>query len=630
MYVLEVLPLAAGVPGGTLSYRSAEDAPFGSIVTVTLRRRRVRAVVVGSQSALEAKAALKTASYTLSGNVSESAGRLPKPFMEAVVRIAAWHAAPTGSILASLLQEEVVADRELLLGYPESRGTEFSVESIELPLRARADSYRAIAIARAGRGMATLLVVPTLAEVEYWKRELAGLKPVVLSGSLTGARRRAALEKAHGAVSLIIATPLFSFIPLKHLGHICIERAGAGGYKLPKRPYLDMRVGLLELARAYGLPISYGDFPLPLELRADTRALPAPGTAITVIDTRKETAGTDENAPWSAVPEKLRVHLAHVLSAGGRAAVLAVRKSYAPVVVCRDCGQALKDERGAVYAFTQEGGERRFRTSDGVSVLSTKTTCPTCGSWNLLPLGVGVERVVEELQKLFPESGIVHFDADAVRTAVGAKKKLTPLSEPGTIVVGTEAMMPWLLAAAPEPIDLAAIASADSLLALPFWRARERFVRLAYLLGAVAPEVVVGTRLPDDASLSLLRDPADPAFFAEETALRAALGYPPFGTLISFSFVGSAHVLDQLEAEVRRAVAGIPTSAAGWTRQDDPRTESIPKLRKISDRPVRGTTSQRTLVLMLPKDHWPDNELATRISSLSPAVRVSIDPESFW
>ena len=91
----------------------------------------------------------------------------------------------------------------------------------------------------------------------------------------------------------------------------------------------------------------------------------------------------------------------------------------------------------------------------------------------------------------------------------------------------------WLLAALPVPLSLAAIASADSLLALPFWRARERFVRLGLLLTSIAPRALIATRLPDDAAVKTLRDPKDTSFFDEESSLRKALGYPPYGTLIS-------------------------------------------------------------------------------------------------
>jgi primosomal protein N' (replication factor Y) len=329
---------------------------------------------------------------------------------------------------------------------------------------------------------------------------------------------------------------------------------------------------------------------------------------VEVIDARTERA---EGEAWSAVPAELRARIATELESGGRVAVFAARKGYAPVVICRDCGEALRDERGKVYAFAQEKGIRIFRTSDGRSVRSTDITCPICDSWNLLPLGVGAERVAEELRTAFPEAACSLFDSDTVRTAVGAARKLVHLKEPGSIVVGTEAMAPWLLAASPAPLSLAAIASADSLLALPFWRARERFLRLGFLLADLAPRAVLATRLPEDAAVKTLHDPNDSAFFEEEDSLRTALGYPPHGTLIALSWQGSVPVLDKLEPIIKQAVAGH-------------------EVRAVSDRLVRGVIHQRTRVLLLPKDEWPDAELSIALSMLPPSVRVLVDPESFW
>lgn len=623
MYVLEVLPLTPGAPSGTLSYRSAKKVQPGTLVTVTLRRRRVPGVVIASEAVLDAKASLKAASFMLSGSVSEPIGKLPKPFMEAVERISTWHAAPQGSVLAALLAESIAGGGEAPFSFPTKPGGAYALTPLELPIGERAARYRHIVAGQAKEGRATLLVVSTIAEVEYWKRALADQKPLVLFGSLTGARRAAAFAKARAARSLVISTPAFSFAPLTHLGHVIVERIGAGGFRLPKRPYLDVRVAHLELARGYERPIVLGDFPLPLEYRADARALPEGTPQISILDSRKDPLSTEEAAPWSAVSEALRSRMTEALARGGRIAVLAVRKGYAPVVVCRDCGQALRDKRGAVYAFTQEGGERRFRTSDGASVLGSDITCPNCGSWNLLPLGVGIERVVEELHAAFPDAPLVQFDADAVRTAAAAKKRLESLAAPGAIVVGTEAMVPWLLAAAPEGFSLAAIASADSLLALPFWRARERLVRLAYLFAATAAETVISTRLPDDTAMRIMARPHDTAFFDEEIVLRSALGYPPFGTLIALQFTGTARTLEQLERTVRETIGDSDGRNTG-------EADAELVLRALHDRPLRGSQYRRTIVLMLPRDVWPDPALSARLASLPPSIRVLIDPESFW
>lgn len=601
MYVVDVIPFAPGAPAGALSYRSRSDLPLGSLVTVTLRHRQVQGIVVGSMPALEAKATLKTADFAVTGTISRPQGAMPSNLLEALGRTASLHAAPMGSVLSQLLgpwMDQGTPD------FCAQAGGGFGIDPVECSLQERKTRYRVRIDENSARGRSTLMVVPTLAEVEYWRRALADLAPLLLTGKAKG-KRESALTAAREATSLVICTPHFSFAQIKALDTIIIERVGAGGFRLPQRPYLDTRLALIELARARDLRLMYGDFPLPLEYRSGSRKLKIPRD-IEVIDARKE---REEGESWRAIPTALLRRIRAELDGGGRVAVLAARKAYAPMVVCRDCGQALRDPRGKAYAFSVEGGTRIFRTADGGSELSTSINCPHCGSWNLLPLGVGVERVYEELREEFAGNPVILFDADSVRTYAGARRKLSEAAHLGAIIVGTEAAVPWLLTALPVPLSFATIASADSLLALPFWRARERFLRLGYLLRALAPVAVVATRLPDDTAVTALEDPSP--FFEEESALRRALGYPPFGTLISVSWEGSERALEKTGREVEQALAGY-------------------SYRRIPDRHIRSGRMRRTVVLSLPKDVWPETGLSRRLASFPPSVRVMLDPESFW
>jgi primosomal protein N' len=612
MYVLDVIPLSSTAPQGSLSYRHRHKLAPGRIVSVRLRRKRVPGVVISCVPLLEAKATLKTATFVLSGEVEPEAGCIPQEIMEAVERVASWHASTGGAVLSALFLELIKSDADLSVADLE-KGPGFALDPVELPLAKRANRYRAAITDALARDSSALLVVSTLAEVEYWKRELGEFAPLILTGSLSGARRKAMLKRAEEARTLIIATPSFSWIPVTRLGVLITERIGAGGFKLPKRPYLDIRVALLELARAREILLMQGDFPLPLEYRAGTRQLAASDYSITVLDSRKdESLPALGDEPWSAVPKPLMERLRDVSTEGGRSIVLAVRKGYAPVVICRDCGQTLKDERGKVFAFfAGPSGERIFRTSDGKSIKATETKCPRCDSWNLLPLGVGSERVYEELVRAFP-GAVTLFDTETVRTAAAARKVLAGFSYPGSIIVGTEAMLPWILANESQPVELACVASADALLALPFWRARERFVRLGYLLAECAKETLIATRLPDDAAAMQLADPVSNAFFAEEIALRRALNYPPFGTLISLQFEGKTPALDALESRIRESLQ----------KQEG-------ELRSVPDRFVRPGVMRRSLVLLLEKDAWPDPKISRVLAGFPPSVRVMIDPEAF-
>ena len=598
---------------------------------VSLRRRMVQGLVVGCQSVAEAKATLKNATFMLTKTVPHAAGNLPDALRTAAERIAQLHAASLGSALASLFGEHIRSDLSLSGMTGLRGGTGFVLDTAEAPLAQRAARYRDAIESNLASGTATLIVVPTIAETEYWKQQFVDLKPVILSGVATGKHREAALKAATASAGLVIATPSFSWTPILALGGILIERTGAGGYRSPKRPYLDFRTALIELARSRMIPITLGDYPLPLEYRKHPEAalsVPAEGTpaagvpsTVSILDLRREKVEEKKpstvvetetvHEPWMAVPRQMREQLARTINAGGRALVLAVRKGYAPSVVCRDCGTTRTDEFGNVLTFTKEGpGGRAFRTVDGRIFENTNVLCELCGSWNLMPLGIGVERVEEELREAFPDATVIRFEGDTVRTIATAKKALERAGDPGTIIVGTEGALPWLLAAHTHPFDLAVVASADSLLALPFWRARERFVRLGLLLSIMAEHLLLGTRLPEDAAVDAVEHPQTTGFFAEETGLRKALGYPPFGTLIALQAEATRTQLDVLDASIRAAIGPYPFTV-------------------LPDRALTRTQLRRSYVVRLDINIWPEVALSASLRSLPPSVRVLVDPEAF-
>ena len=621
MYVVDVIPFSRTAPAGTLSYRSRNALPEGTIVEVSLRRRIVQGLVVSCQSVAEAKATLKNAAFMLTKTVPQASGTLPDSLRVAAGRIAQLHASTLGSALASLFGEHIRSDISLADTEKMQNGAGFSTNPVEMPLAQRAAAYRTILKNNDAKELATLLVVPTIAETEYWKQELKEYSPLILSGALTGKRREAALHAAVSTAKLVIATPSFSWTPILSLGAVIIERMGAGSYRSPKRPYLDFRIALIELARERALPITYGDYPLPLEYRSAIDApLAASPSTVTILDLRREKAEEPKPGtivpdftpePWAAVPLKMREAIEKSISTGGRTLVLAVRKGYAPSVICRDCGTARTDEFGNVLTFTKEGPHgRAFRSVDGRIFEDLKALCVTCSSWNLMPLGVGVERVEEELRAAFPDANIIRFEGDTVRSLAMAKKALDSAQEPGSIIVGTEGALPWLLAAQAHPFSRAVVASADSLLSLPFWRSRERFVRLGLLLSCMADSVLIGTRLPEDTAADAIAHPQTAGFFAEESGLRKALGYPPFGTLIALQAEATRTQLDTLDAAIRAAIGTHPFSI-------------------LPDRALTRTQLRRSYVLRLPQGFWPDQKLSEQLRSLPPSIRILIDPEAF-
>jgi primosomal protein N' len=667
MYVVEIIPLARTAPQAPLSYRSASKLAPGTIVSVPLRRKTLPGLVVDCVPVREAKAMLKAASFSLSKSTDLKQGKLPDAMIEAAREIALYHATTLGAVLSALLVP--VLSEELLPRFAKAANAgktdvtkvaRENVERIEAPFLSRVKQYKTLIQGLTlnsefqGETLngATLLVVPTQTEADEWAGLLKEHKPLVISGKLSGERREAALRATPYSRGLVITTPGFAWVPIEHLNRIIIERASAGSYTFPKRPYLDVRYALASLARARDIPLIYGDYPLPLEYRAAPQAPLAeiaPGS-IEILDVRapksergdEKTNGkisakdSDPRTQWQAVPDQLRTEIKKVIDSGGRVAVLAVRRGYSPTVVCGDCSTAVTDEQGRALSLATVGNARVFRSTDGSVIQGADAFCKVCGGWNLKPLGIGIERVEEELRAAFPIQGltlnsefqgetlkkeavrIVRISEDS-RKAASLKKVRVEIMEPGTIIIGTEVMLPWLSPS--TPVELAVIASADSLLALPFWRSRERFVRVGRMLAERAERTIIATRRPEDAALSALStaaadntndvDPQADTFWKEETELRKILSYPPFGTLIVFHIEGTPARL----SEARDAI----------------RTASLPHIpHELAERPLTATTSRTTLVLQLPQGIWPDHELSDRLARLSPNIRIHIDSETLW
>jgi primosomal protein N' len=604
MYVLDVIPLSRSAPG-LLSYRSAKKLAIGTVVDITLRKTLIQGIVVDCVPVADAKELLKSARFMLSKSVPAAAGTIPTPIMNAAHSVAEYHATTTGSVLASLFVEYIKLGEPLPTGALAS-GSGYALTALEMPLAKRTRQIEGIV---SGSSKATLLVAPTLAEVEYWKQELKAHRPLVLSGALAGARRSAALKSALTHTGLIISTPSFSWTPIQKLGTIVVDRVSAGTYTFAKRPYLSAVRALDWLARARSLEIVYGDHPLPLEYRpAPERAPKDAPKNISVADVRRDPEAQSPE-PWSAIPEPAHTRIQDALAAGKLAIVLATRKGYAPAVVCRDCGQAQTDDRGVPLSFTLSEHDRAFVTSDGVSRIDAKRPCQRCGSWNLLPLGIGIERVVEEIQKHFPDVPLTALPPEVTASSSKTKKALASAYEKGGIIVGTEALLPWLHAH-PAPMKAAGvIASADSLLALPFWRARERFVRLSYFFAGLVDDLTVLTRRPEDAAVDAVASGSD-AFWKEESNLRKALGYPPFGTLITVTTEGPETAAQFQSARIASMVDVYAPSV-------------LPSRRA-------GLRYAQTVVVCLPSGKWPDKKLSGLLSSLPPSARVRIDPESLW
>jgi len=603
MFVIDVIPFARHTPNGSLSYRFRERLAIGTIVSVPLRKQIVHGIVVGCMSVRDAKITLKNAPFTLRAGSITTTDILPTIYRKVFIHTAKYHALPLGNILRALLPEILLSNgfssKHLL------KGDGFVRAFCEAPYQKRIDKYTSI---QKKSNKTTLLIAPTNIEVSHLSKIFPDA--ISISGALRKKARESALVKAWDT-EMVITTPQYAFTPIKHISHIIIERESAHSYHTATNIPIDMRVAIQEFASSREIPLTFGGYPLRIEVRPEpsSNIKLTSDTIIKIIDARRNKKLAIRQT-FETLPLEIKKRLAKTLEQGGVSAILATRKGYASAVICRDCGASVRDKKGRALSLVTVSGKRIFRSSDNATKLDAKALCDVCGSWNLLPLGIGTERVVEAVTKEFPDANIVRFDTDVIKTSVAAQRASTQFYKSKTIIIGTEALLPWLNPN--KTISFAVIASADSLLALPFWRARERLLEITLALSEHTKKIAVVTRRPDDTVFSTLQNLHDSAFLIEETSMRKKLMYPPFCNLIIVHIENTKEKLHEDEAYIDEIF-------------------SPEKSISLPDRQNTKNKLIRTLIYKYPKTlPWPNPAITEKLSKLPSWITIRINPESIW
>ena len=180
--------------------------------------------------------------------------------------------------------------------------------------------------------------------------------------------------------------------------------------------------------------------------------------------------------------------------------------------------------------------------------------CPDCRGKRIRQLGIGTERVVSEIEQLYPGVSVDRLDSDATRTSGTAEDAVARLASGETqVLVGTQMVAKGLDV---PNVALVGVVLADVGLHVPDFRAGERaFALLCQVAGRAgrgdAPgRVYVQTYNPNHYAIMAGAGQDYHEMYRQEIGSRRQLGYPPFNQL--------AHIVYQnadAEAAQRQAVA---------------------------------------------------------------------------
>jgi primosomal protein N' (replication factor Y) len=163
-------------------------------------------------------------------------------------------------------------------------------------------------------------------------------------------------------------------------------------------------------------------------------------------------------------------------------------------------------------------------------------TCPKCHSHSFYRLGMGTEKLEENLQLMFPNAYIVRMDADSTRKKNAHAKLLKEFEEKGDILVGTQ----MIVKGHDFPkVTLVGALAADMSLYTDDYRSGERtFQLLTQAAGRAGRgdrpgEVVIQTYDPEHYAIEASAAQDYEAFYEKEIRYRSLMGYPPVENLMA-------------------------------------------------------------------------------------------------
>ncbi len=367
-----------------------------------------------------------------------------------------------------------------------------------------------------------------------------------------------------GEARVVVATRSGVFAPVHNLGLIVVDEEHDQSYKQQETPRYHGRDVAIVRARDSGAVVVLGSATPSLEsrynaehgkyshLRLPERIERRPMPRVDVIDMRQEFLETHKHATFSRA---LIDAIAERLENGEQTMLMLNRRGFSSFLACRACGYRMECTNCSV-TLTYHRRDRRMLCHYCGYAARVPDACPKCESEYIQFLGLGSERVEDELHGAFPKARIARLDRD---TTGGKRDHETILAgfRDGAFDILVRTQMIAKGHDIPN-VTLVGIVSADIGLGLPDFRAAERTFQLLTQAAGRAGRgetpgiVVMQTINPDHYAIRCAAAQDYETFYAKEIEFRRLMYYPPFGALANILVRG----IHEEEALGRSAALG--------------------------------------------------------------------------
>ena len=472
------------------------------------------------------------------------------------------------SIIKALVNKNVLKEKKVLLSTIIEDKKEFKEISLSVKqqeiyneiIKSKESKYLLYGVTGSGKtliylhlinyylseGKTALLLVPEISLTiqtmnffkNYFKENIA-----ILHSSLSDREKyNEYLKIKRKDVRVVIGVRSAIFAPLENLGVIIIDEEHSDTYneysKNPKYSTKDIAIFRSEynnaklvlasatpLVKDYYLAEKTKEYKL-LKLLNKYNDLKL---NIKIIDLK-------ENKTLSYFSKELKEKILEKLKNHEQVILFLNRKGYANYVMCASCGEVKKCPNCDI-SLTYYKNDNQLRCSYCEHSEKYINFCDKCHEKDLNIMGVGTEKLEEELNTLFKDYKVLRMDMDTTRKKGSYEKIINDFKNHlYDILVGTQMIAKGLDF---ENVTLVGVINADQSLMIPSYNAIENtYSLLSQVSGrsgrsSKQGEVIIQTYNPDNYGILEVVNQDYESFYKKEIDIRKKLLYPPFSNMLT-------------------------------------------------------------------------------------------------
>ncbi len=400
------------------------------------------------------------------------------------------------------------------------------------------------------KGMSAIMLVPEISLTPQIVERFAlrfGDNIAILHSGLSDAEKYDEYRKiTMGKVRIVVGARSAIFAPLTNIGIIIIDEEHTATYKQENHPRYHARDIAILRSKYHNCPIVLGSATPSLESfaramnknyellvmkkRANNMVLPD----VHIVDMKEEIKRG--NYTFSKL---LIDKINEKISKGEQVILLLNRRGYSPLIKCSKCGEVEKCPNCDI-SLTYHKSSDSLRCHYCNYTKKCPSKCMKCGSTDIKGIGLGTEKLEQEIMNKF-KTRVIRMDADTT-SRKGMHEKIIKEFGEGKydILLGTQMIAKGLDF---PKVTLVGVINADMSLCVPDFRSSERTFQLLSQVsgragrGKYPGEVIIQTFNPDHYSIRYAKNHDYLNFYKEEMAIRKQLNYSPyyFITLVRIS-----------------------------------------------------------------------------------------------